>query len=130
MAGRHGDHRGADLLPGLLACPATTSGWWTAACGPTARRWSASRRPSRCSGRPLEQIRLLSLGTTVAAAYRPRRLDRGGLIQWIRSPHVAQVLMAGQSLGAFTASEHLLGRGRAFRLNPPAPESLAKLDAR
>jgi patatin-like phospholipase/acyl hydrolase len=80
-------------------------------------------------GQPLEQIRLLSLGTTVAAAYRPRGLDRGGLIQWIRSPNVAQVLLAGQSQGAFTASEHLLGRGRAFRLNPPAPESLARLDA-
>ena len=79
-------------------------------------------------GQPIERIRLLSLGTTVAAAYRPRKLDRGGLIQWVRSPHVAQVLMAGQSLGAFTASEHLLGRGRAFRLNPPAPEALVKLD--
>jgi uncharacterized protein len=80
-------------------------------------------------GQPLEGIRLLSLGTTVAAAYRSRKLDRGGLIQWVRSPNVAQVLMAGQSTGAFTASEHLLGRGHAFRLNPPAPESLVKLDA-
>ena len=79
-------------------------------------------------GQPVERIRLLSLGTTVAAAYRPRKLDRGGLIQWVRSPHVAQVLMAGQSLGAFTASAHLLGRGHAFRLNPPAPETLVKLD--
>jgi len=80
-------------------------------------------------GQSLDQIRLLSLGTTVAAGYRQRSLDRGGLIQWIRSPNVAQVLLAGQSQGAFTASEHLLGRGRAFRLNPPAPESLARLDA-
>jgi hypothetical protein len=80
-------------------------------------------------GRPLDQIRLLSLGTTVAAAYRPRRLDRGGLFQWIRSPNVAQVLLSSQSRGAFTTTEHLLGHDRAFRLNPPAPESLAKLDA-
>jgi len=36
--------------------------------------------------------------------------------------------MAGQGLGAFTQTEHLLGRGNAYRLNPPAPESLAKLD--
>ena len=98
---------------------------------------TVKRRPSAVSiveavsmfGQPLEQIRLLSLGTTVAAAYRPRRLDRGGLIHWVRSPNVAQVLLAAQSQGAFTASEHLLGRGRAFRLNPPAPESLARLDA-
>jgi patatin-like phospholipase/acyl hydrolase len=79
-------------------------------------------------GQPLEQIRVLSLGTTVATAHRPRKLDRGGLIQWVRSPNVAQVLMAGQSLGAFTQTEHLLGRDNAYRLNPPAPESLAKLD--
>jgi hypothetical protein len=67
-------------------------------------------------GQPLEQIRLLILGTTVAAAYRPRGLDRGGLIHWVRSPNVAQVLLAGQSQGAFTASEHLPGRGRADAL--------------
>jgi patatin-like phospholipase/acyl hydrolase len=79
-------------------------------------------------GQPLERIRLLSLGTTVATARRPRKLDRGGLIQWVRSPNVAQVLIAGQSRGAFTQTEHLLGRGNAYRLNPPAPESLAKLD--
>src|SRR5260370_17960529 len=79
-------------------------------------------------GQPLERIRLLSLGTTVATAHRPRKLDRGGLIQWVRSPNVAQVLMAGQSLGAFTQTEHLLGRGNAYRLNPPPPQSLAKLD--
>jgi hypothetical protein len=79
-------------------------------------------------GQPLERIRLLSLGTTVAATYRRRALDRGGLIQWVRSPNVAQVLMAGQSRGAFTQAEHLLGRGNAYRLNPPAPESLARLD--
>jgi patatin-like phospholipase/acyl hydrolase len=77
---------------------------------------------------PLERIRLLSLGTTVSTARRPRKLDRGGLIQWVRSPHVAQVLMTGQSRGAFTEAQHLLGRGSAFRLDPPAPESLMKLD--
>jgi len=80
-------------------------------------------------GQPLERIRLLSVGTTVATAHRPRKLDRGGLIHWVRSPNVAQVLMAGQSQGAFTQTEHLLGRGNAYRLNPPAPESLAKLDS-
>jgi len=80
-------------------------------------------------GQPLERIRLLSLGTTVAVTHRPRKLDHGGLIQWVRSPHVAQILIAGQSNGAFTQAEHLLGRGNAYRLNPPAPESLGRLDA-
>ncbi len=77
---------------------------------------------------PLERIRLLSIGTTVSTARRPRKLDRGGLIQWVRSPNVAQVLVAGQSQGSFTAAEHLLGRSKAYRLNPPAPESLVTLD--
>ncbi len=79
-------------------------------------------------GQPLEHLRLLSLGTTVATARRPQELDRGGIVQWVRSPNVVQVLMTGQGQGAFTASEHLLGDGNAFRLNPPAPESLVKLD--
>jgi len=79
-------------------------------------------------GAPLDQIQVLSVGTTVAATYRPRRLDRGGLLQWVRSPNVAQVLMAGQSHGAFTQTEHLIGRDHAWRLNPPAPEFLVKLD--
>ena len=128
VAGRHGDHGGADLLPGLLPArrPRPAGG---------RRRMGEQPVDGRRRGGGLDvraarwsEIRLLSLGTTVAAAYRPRKLDRGGLIQWVRSPNVAQVLMAGQSLGAFTAAEHLLGRGRAFRLNPPAPEALAKLD--
>jgi len=77
---------------------------------------------------PLERIRLLSVGTTVATGHRSRKLDRGGLVQWVRSPNVAQVLTAAQSRGAFTQTEHLLGRDNACRLNPPAPDSLGKLD--
>src|SRR5260370_76682 len=38
-------------------------------------------------GQPLEGIRLLSLGTTVAAAYRPRRLDRRGLLPSVPAPN-------------------------------------------
>jgi patatin-like phospholipase/acyl hydrolase len=78
---------------------------------------------------PLSAIRLLSLGTTIDAARRPRRLDHGGLLQWVRSPNVAQVLLAGQSAGAFTQAQHLLGGEQTARLNPLAPDSLTRLDA-
>lgn len=77
---------------------------------------------------PLASIRVLSLGTTVDARTRPRKLDKGGLLQWVRSPNVAQVLLAGQSFGAFTQVKHLLGPGSAHRLSPPDPEELARLD--
>jgi len=79
-------------------------------------------------GRRLEDIRLLSLGTTSSAAVRDRKLDRGGLVHWVRSPNVAEVLMAGQSAGAFNQAQHLIGSGNAWRLDPPAPPKLAKLD--
>jgi uncharacterized protein len=78
---------------------------------------------------PLSAIRLLSLGTTIDADRRPRPLDHGGLLQWVRSPNVAQVLLAGQSAGAFTQAQHLLGGEQTARLNPLAPDSLTRLDA-
>ena len=78
---------------------------------------------------PVETLRLLSLGTTSDTRTRPRHLDRGGLFRWIRSPNVVNILLKGQSTGAFTQVQHLLPRDRAFRLDPPAPPELASLDA-
>lgn len=80
-------------------------------------------------GKPLDSIRLLSLGTTSDLRARPRRLDHGGLIRWLRSPNVVSVLLKGQSTGAFTQAQHLLSKDRAFRLDPPAPPELASLDS-
>jgi uncharacterized protein len=79
-------------------------------------------------GQPLDSVRVLSLGTTADNKARRRRLDNGGLIQWARGPNVVNVLMAGQSIGAFTQVQHLLGADRACRLDPPAPPGLARLD--
>ena len=78
---------------------------------------------------PLDTIRVLSIGTTVDQRARRRRLDNAGLIQWGRSPNVINVLLTGQSAGAFTQVQHLIGAERAIRLNPPAPPGLARLDA-
>jgi patatin-like phospholipase/acyl hydrolase len=79
-------------------------------------------------GQPLGNIRLLSLGTTSSTAVRERQLDRGGLIQWVRSPNVVEVLMSGQSAGAFNQALHMIGSNHAWRLDPPAPGKLARLD--
>lgn len=80
-------------------------------------------------GQPLETIRILSLGTTADPRTRKRNLDNGGLLQWVRSPNVVNVLLTGQSAGAFTQVQHLIGRDNAHRLDPQAPAGLTGLDA-
>ena len=79
-------------------------------------------------GQPLDTIRVLSIGTTSDTRTRRRGLDHGGLMQWFRSPKVTDVLLRGQSIGAFTQVLHLLGPDHAYRLDPPAPGGLARLD--
>jgi len=80
-------------------------------------------------GQPLDTIRVLSLGTTAPSRARRRRLDNGGFLQWLRSPNVVNVLLTGQSVGAFNAVQHLIGPVHAHRLDPQAPPGLARLDA-
>lgn len=79
-------------------------------------------------GQRLEDIRVLSLGTTASARVRRSHLDNGGLIPWVRSPSVIDVLLTGQSKGSFAQVQHLIGPEYAIRLDPPAPDELAKLD--
>ena len=79
-------------------------------------------------GRPLDEIRLLSVGTTTSTRTRRSRLDNAGLLRWVRSPNVVEVLLNAQSTGAFTQVQHLIGTENARRLNPPAPDELAALD--
>jgi patatin-like phospholipase/acyl hydrolase len=79
-------------------------------------------------GQPLDSIRVLSLGTTAPSRRRKRKLDNGGFLQWLRSPNVLNVLLTGQSVGAFTSVQHLIGATNAYRLDPPAPAGLARLD--
>ena len=79
-------------------------------------------------GRPLEEIRVLSLGTTTSTRTRPSRLDTAGLVQWCKSTNIVDVLLAGQSAGAFAEVQHLIGPNNAKRLNPQAPDERALLD--
>lgn len=79
-------------------------------------------------GQPLNTIRVLSLGTTADPRTRKRKLDNDGLLQWMRGPNVVDVLLTGQSVGAFTEVQHLIGRDNARRLDPPPPPGLMHLD--
>jgi hypothetical protein len=78
-------------------------------------------------GRELGELRVLSIGTTVSPEARSAKLDHAGILRWIRGPNVVEVLMRGQSDGAFGQLQHLVGRERAHRLDPVAP-SRAALD--
>jgi patatin-like phospholipase/acyl hydrolase len=80
-------------------------------------------------GQPLEGIRVLSIGTTASVRTRPRRLDNAGVLRWAQGPNVVEVLLNGQSAGAFAQVQHLVGPANAHRLNPIAPDELASLDA-
>ena len=79
-------------------------------------------------GRRLEDIRVLSVGTTMNMRTRRSRLDNAGLLRWVRGPTVFDVLLNGQSAGAFAQVQHLVGPDNARRLNPPAPDELTALD--
>jgi patatin-like phospholipase/acyl hydrolase len=77
---------------------------------------------------PLESIRVLSIGTTARAQARSRRLDNAGLVRWAQGPSIVDVLLSGQSAGAFGQVQHLVGPYNAHRLNPIAPDELADMD--
>jgi len=75
--------------------------------------------------RRLEDVRLLSLGTTSSTRARQSRLDNAGLLRWAYGPNVVDVLLRGQSEGAFAQAQHLIGPGNAYRLDPVAPDEAA-----
>ena len=75
---------------------------------------------------PLNAIRVLSLGTTNAIKGRSKSLDRGGIWQW--KSEAVDVIMRGQSIGAFTQAQHLLGKDKVVRMDPKVPDGLFELD--
>ncbi len=74
----------------------------------------------------LESIKVLNLGTTDDIPLRPPKLDNGGLWNWRRE--AVSVIMSGQSKGTYKVAEHLLGNGKVYRISPPVPDGLFKLD--
>ena len=78
--------------------------------------------------RPLDAIRVLSLGTAADPRVRPERLDRGGVLQWVTGRSAVDVLVSGQGAGAIAQVELLLGPDHAHRLDPLLFEGAMPLD--
>lgn len=74
----------------------------------------------------LEDIHVLSLGTSDAVVCRPAGLDSGGKLTWAN--HAPQLIMRGQSLGALNQASHLLGQDKVSRVDPKVPDGLFSLD--
>jgi patatin-like phospholipase/acyl hydrolase len=79
-------------------------------------------------GRSLDEIRVLSVGTTASIRAARLDLDRGGIFGWGISRAIVDVLLDGQAAGAFAQVQHLIGKDHARRLNPIAPPELAGFD--
>jgi patatin-like phospholipase/acyl hydrolase len=75
---------------------------------------------------PIGDIRVFSLGTTSDVSVRPKRLDRGGILQW--GPHAIDVVLRGQALGASNAVKNLVGENNWLRSDPSVPDKLLRLD--
>ncbi|WP_321404773.1 CBASS cGAMP-activated phospholipase [Maridesulfovibrio sp.] len=77
-------------------------------------------------GVPLEAIRVFNIGTTDEVKGRPKNLDKGGRWQW--KSEAIEVVLRGQSLGAFTHAGLLLGKKNVVRLDPQVPDRHFALD--
>jgi patatin-like phospholipase/acyl hydrolase len=78
-------------------------------------------------GASLDQISVLSIGTTDPAVNRPDTLIKGGIAQWLK--HAPSLILRAQSLGTMHAAEHLLGPvGGLTRIDPTVPDGLFALD--
>ena len=75
---------------------------------------------------PLDSISVLSLGTTDEVKRRSGKLMHGGLWQWREA--AVDVVLRGQSVGAFTQAQHLLGKDKVTRIDPQVPDGLFALD--
>jgi len=75
---------------------------------------------------PLNSIRILSLGTTDELKSRPKCLDNGGMWHWRKE--AVNVILRGQSIGANTQVQHLLGKDKVLRVDPKVPDGIFKLD--
>jgi patatin-like phospholipase/acyl hydrolase len=77
-------------------------------------------------GVPMDAIRMFSLGTTGAAPFRHRRLDRGGILPW--AMQTVPVIMRAQSIGVTNQVRHLITPERLLRLDPVVSARAVSLD--
>jgi patatin-like phospholipase/acyl hydrolase len=74
----------------------------------------------------LPSIKVCSLGTTDEIKGRSKKLDEGGLWQWKND--AVEVIMRGQSIGAYTQAQYLIGKDNILRIDPLVPDGLFELD--
>ena len=77
-------------------------------------------------GVPLENIQLLSLGTTDDIRDVGTKLARGGLIPWVRDGR--EVVLRAPAVGSFHTAEHLLGPNHLIRIDAVVPAGMFSLD--
>ena len=75
---------------------------------------------------PLDDIRLLSVGTYDAVQGRPPQLDSGGTVAW--ATNAVDVVLRAGSVGVCNQARFLLGEERFLRINPGVPKSEVVLD--
>ncbi len=74
-------------------------------------------------GIALENIHVLSLGTTDELTDLSSSLDQGGLWQWARV--ATSLILRAQGVGSFHAVEHLVGPTQVLRIDPVVPAQQA-----
>lgn len=77
-------------------------------------------------GVPLSSIRVLNVGTIDQLTAHPKRLDRGGLLNWTKP--IAPLILDAGSRGAQGIAEHLIGKGNYDRFDASVPGGLYSLD--
>jgi patatin-like phospholipase/acyl hydrolase len=76
---------------------------------------------------PLRAIRVLNVGTIDPVTNHPKRLDRGGLLNWAKP--IAPLILDAGSRGGQGIAEHLLGKGNYARFDASVPGELYSLDS-
>lgn len=76
---------------------------------------------------PLASIRVLNVGTIDQLTNHPKRLDRGGLLNWAKP--IAPLILNAGSRGGQGIAEHLIGNDSYTRFDARVPGDLYALDA-
>lgn len=76
---------------------------------------------------PLTSIRVLNVGTIDQLTNHPKRLDRGGLLNWAKP--IAPLILTAGSRGGQGVAEHLIGKAAFTRFDALVPGGLYTLDS-
>lgn len=75
---------------------------------------------------PLCAIRVLNVGTIDQLTAHPKRLDRGGVLNWAKL--IAPLILTASSRGGQGIAEHLVGKNNYIRFDALVPSGLYTLD--